>query len=313
MQRSRGYASFCVVMVACGGSATGIPLAAEQPSHLGDPASNGGTLGAPAPVVVPDAGGDVTSGADATQVACPVDTFQCGSSRWCTPVGEVCCASVGRPDLYCSPGTSCTVDGRCLVQSTVVVPDASVAVADSGSTSINVVHDVTLECRGVVSWEDGGTFDYVVGDGLACVTLLGGVAACVGCPAFDAGNDNPQCTVVVSGTQTPDGLYWSVGYDPVNGSTYVYDYLSDASAAWTETAKAETPACSPGAVSTSCVACDNTTVDDFCPTGSTGNVCPCSCFVGTNPLAVQHCGPTGCVCTTPSATTTGAQSCIVTR
>lgn len=53
-------------------------------------------------------GGGGGSGGD-----CPSGSYECGED-YCTENGRVCCASVGRPELSCPEGTTCTSDGECI-------------------------------------------------------------------------------------------------------------------------------------------------------------------------------------------------------
>jgi hypothetical protein len=43
---------------------------------------------------------------------CASGTAQCGTA-YCSPIGDVCCASAGHPELSCSAGATCNSDGTC--------------------------------------------------------------------------------------------------------------------------------------------------------------------------------------------------------
>lgn len=53
-----------------------------------------------------------TLGVNVALAACPSGTFACGAD-YCAPVGRVCCAGVGRPDISCPAGSSCNANGSC--------------------------------------------------------------------------------------------------------------------------------------------------------------------------------------------------------
>ena len=75
-----------------------------------------------------------SSGGDAP--LCPSGTYQCGAG-FCTPLGNTCCANVGRPSSYCPGGAICTTDGRCRWPETGSTTDTS----SSESSSYNPSYD----------------------------------------------------------------------------------------------------------------------------------------------------------------------------
>ncbi|HEY6729332.1 MAG TPA: hypothetical protein VI197_35220 [Polyangiaceae bacterium] len=103
---------------------------------------------------------------------CPSDSYACGAD-YCTPLGEVCCASVGLPQYYCPGGTTCQSDGSCEPVSTNTgtsgdtTANSSSASSTSGAGGTNGSGSSTSgsappQVEGCASYYDHGYDEYQV-------------------------------------------------------------------------------------------------------------------------------------------------------